>query len=319
MQYWQKRRAYRRMPRMRAVPRGAKETMLSCIVGYKAGMTSAIVAEEAQKGSDTSRACTVIEVPATEVYGIRLYAKDQVTGYLKVVSELYDKATAARAGIKKIAPDRERVDAAKQEMGKYSNVSLLMAVHPKGTATSQHHADRFEAQVIGKNVSEKFEYAAKLIGKEVKPSDIFKNGEHIDILSISKGKGWAGVIKRFGVARLPHKSTQKVRHVGTLGAFGMGRVLPSVPQAGQLGFNYRTEHNKRILKIGKKEEVQNVNPKQGFINYGNITSDYIIIDGSLPGPAKRLVRVRKSIDNRDSKSGIKEPKISYIATTGKAI
>ena len=92
-----------------------------------------------------------------------------------------------------------------------------------------------------------------------------------------------------------------------------------MPQSGQLGFNYRTEHNKRILKMGKKEEAASVNPKSGFINYGNVVADYMIIDGSVPGPAKRLVRIRKTVDNRDSKSGIKEPKISYIATTGKGI
>lgn len=303
---------------MRGVPRGTKEAVLSSIVGYKAGMTSAIITEESQRASETSRACTVIEVPATEVYGIRLYVKDIMTGYLKVGAELYDKNAAAKAGVKKIAADTEKIDAAKRDIGKYSNVSLLMASYPKGTATGQHHQDRFEAQVLGKSPGEKFEYAAKLLGKEVKPSDIFKNGEYIDVISISKGKGWKGVIKRFGASRQPHKSTQKVRHIAPLGSYGVGRVLPSVPQSGQLGFNYRTEHNKRILKIGKKDEAQNVNPKQGFINYGNVVSDYIVVDGSMPGPAKRLVRIRKSIDNKNMK-GIKEPKVSYITTTGKAI
>ena len=71
--------------------------------------------------------------------------------------------------------------------------------------------------------------------------------------------------------------------------------------------------------MGKKEEAASVNPKSGFINYGNVVADYMIIDGSVPGPAKRLVRIRKTVDNRDLKSGIKEPKISYIATTGKGI
>ncbi len=318
MQYWQKRRAYRRLPRMRGVPKGAKEAILSSIVGYKAGMTSATITEESQAASETSRACTVIEVPTTEVYGIRLYAKDSRSGYLRVGVELYDKTAATKAGVKKIASGTEKVDTAKHDIGKYSNISLLMVSYPKGTATGQHHQDRFEAQVIGKSAGEKFEYATKLLGKEVNPSDIFKNGEYIDIISISKGKGWKGPIKRFGVSRQPHKSTQKVRHVAPLGSYGVGRVLPSVPQSGQLGFNYRTERNKRILKIGKREEAQNVNPKQGFTNYGNVVSDYIIIDGSLPGPVKRLVRIRKSMDNRNVK-GIKEPKVSYITTTGKAI
>lgn len=318
MQYWQKRRAYRRLPRMRAIPRGAKETSLSSIVGYKVGMTSAMVIGEAQKASETSRACTIIEVPTMEAYGMRLYGKDGSTGYLKITNELYDKAAAQRAGVKKVAPERERIDAEKQGAKNCAGVSLLMVAYPNGTAVGQRHRDRFEAAIIGKSAAEKLEYAAKLLGKEIKPSDIFKNGEHVDIISISKGKGWQGPMKRFGTARQAHKATQKIRHVSPLGAFGTKRVLPNVPQAGQTGFNYRTEHNKLVLRIGKKGDAESVNPKQGFINYGNVVSDFIIIDGSIPGPAKRLVRIRKSIDNRDSK-GIKEPRIGYIATTGKAI
>ena len=223
MQYWQKRRAYRRLPRLRAVLRGSKEPTLTSIVGYKVGMTNLTMTEESQKSSDTNRACTVIEVPTTEVYGIRLYKLDKATGYKKAAKELYEKSSAQRAGIKKIAADKEDIGSVKQSIAQYSDVSALLAAHPKGTATGQHHPDRFEVAILGNSPSEKLEHATKLLGKEVKPYDIFKNGEHIDITSISKGKGWSGVIKRFGVARLACKATQKVRHVGTLGAFGMGR------------------------------------------------------------------------------------------------
>ena len=77
-----------------------------------------------------------------------------------------------------------------------------------------------------------------------------KNGEFVDISSVTKGKGWSGPIKRFGTARLFHKSTNKVRHVGTLGPFTPGKVLFTVPQAGQTGIQLRTERNKRVLKLG---------------------------------------------------------------------
>jgi len=317
MQYWQKRRAYRRLPRLRSTPNWAKEPSIASIVGYKAGMSNLVLSDENKK-SEVNRACTVIEVPAIEVYGIRLYASDKGTGYKKVAREIHEKASAQHAGVKSVKQDNDHTAAAKHDMSKYSDVSLLLAAHPKGIATGQHHPDRFEVAITGGSVADKFNFALKLIGKSVRPFDVFKNGEHVDVTAVSKGKGWAGVIKRFGVARLAAKATQKTRHVGTLGSFGMGRVVYEVPQSGQLGYNYRTEHNKRILKIGKKEETGSINPKAGFQNYGNVTTDYIIIDGSVPGPAKRLVRIRKTIDNRDMK-GIKEPKISYVATTGKAI
>ena len=54
-----------------------------------------------------------------------------------------------------------------------------------------------------------------------------------------------------------------------------------------------------------------VNAKGGFINYGLVKNDFIILDGSIPGPAKRLVRIRKSIRNKSQK---KEPQINYIST-----
>ncbi|MCL5115283.1 MAG: 50S ribosomal protein L3 [Candidatus Marsarchaeota archaeon] len=314
LQYWQKRRAYRRLPRVRNYPDGSKEPVLTGLIGYKAGMTHAAVNIDGRQ--EEIRACTIIEVPRTEAYGIRLYKKDPGTNYKRIFKEIYDKGAAQRAGIKK--PQDAATSIAKDALDAATDVSALMVAYPRGTATGQHHPDRFEVRVSGGSAAEKFDYATKQLGKEVRPYDIFKNGEHIDVTSVSTGKGWAGVIKRFGVARLDHKATQKTRHVGVLGSFGIARVLYSVPQSGQMGFNYRTEHNKRILKVGGKEESAAINTKALLQNYGNIHNDFFIIDGSIPGPAKRLVRIRKSLSNRDSR-GIKESKITYLATTDKGI
>jgi large subunit ribosomal protein L3 len=314
LQYWQKRRAYRRLPRVRNYFSDSKEPSIVGIVGYKAGMTHATVAIAGKQ--EEARACTIIEVPRIEAYGIRLYKKERGTGYKKILKEFHDKNSAQRAGVKK--SDDYNAESAKALLSETVDVSVLMAAYPKGMATGQHHPDRFESHISGKDIAKKFELANGILGKEIKPGDIFKEGEHTDIITITKGKGWAGVIKRFGVARLNHKATQKIRHVGVLGSFGIGRVLYSVPQSGQLGFNYRTEQNKRILKIGRKEDVESINPKSGFINYGKVKSDFIIIDGSVGGPAKRLVRIRKSITNVDSK-GIKEAKVTYIATTERSL
>ena len=314
MQYWQKRRAYRRLPRVRNYFSNSKEPAITGIIGYKAGMTHASVSVAGKQ--EENRACTVVEIPKIEAYGIRIYKKEEGTGYKKILKEMHDKNAAQRAGVKKAVD--YNAEEAKSLIGKAVDISLLMAAYPKGLATGQHHPDRFETHISGNDLTKKLELAASVLGKEIKPGDVFKDGEHADIITVTKGKGWAGVIKRFGVARLDHKATQKTRHVGTLGAFGMGRVLYEVPQSGQLGFNYRTEQNKRILKIGRKEEAESINPKSGFINYGLVKSDFMIIDGSVGGPAKRLVRIRKSITNIDSK-GIKEAKIMYIATTERSL
>ena len=71
---------------------------------------------------------------------------------------------------------------------------------------------------------------------------------------------------------------------------GPPRVLYTVPRAGQLGFFQRIEYNKRIIKVG--ENGEEITPKGGFVNYGVIRGDYILIKGSIPGPVKRLIRLR---------------------------
>ena len=148
----------------------------------------------------------------------------------------------------------------------------------------------------------------------LKAADIVKAGEYIDVKSITKGKGWAGVIKRYGVSTQVRKATGKVRHVGTLGPWHPPKVMFSVPHSGHMGYNFRTELNKRILMVGKASDAARVNVSGGFPNYGLVSNDFLVVDGSIPGPAKRLVRVRKAIR---SSGKIAEPQISYISVAAK--
>ena len=212
---------------------------------------------------------------------------------------------------KKVKNDESKLEQAKSNINDYSAITALFVAYPKGLSVEQHHSMRLESAIGGTN-EEKLNFITSKLGKEIKVSEVFKSGEFIDISSITKGKGWQGPIKRFGTARLFHKATNKVRHIGTLGPFTPGKVLFTVPQAGQLGFNYRTESNKRVLKVGNAADAKDVNPKSGFINYGNVKNDYIIVKGSVGGPAKRLVRLRKSATR--NRKGIKEPKINQIST-----
>jgi len=65
----------------------------------------------------------------------------------------------------------------------------------------------------------------------------------IDILGVTKGKGVAGVMKRFGVKHLQKKSHRGFRKVGCIGAWHPARVAWTVPRTGQLGYHHRTEIN----------------------------------------------------------------------------
>jgi large subunit ribosomal protein L3 len=95
----------------------------------------------------------------------------------------------------------------------------------------------------------------------------------------------------------------------------MGKVAYTVPHGGQMGYHHRTEHNKRILEMGTKESTSKINLKGGFWNYGNIKNDYLVLDGSVPGPSKRLIRVRRATRTNQKAANVKEQKIIAITTT----
>jgi large subunit ribosomal protein L3 len=57
-----------------------------------------------------------------------------------------------------------------------------------------------------------------------------------------------------------------------------------------MGYYQRTEHNKRLLKIGTNGAE--ISPKGGFLRYGPVNGTYAVVSGSIPGPTKRLIRLR---------------------------
>jgi large subunit ribosomal protein L3 len=103
----------------------------------------------------------------------------------------------------------------------------------------------------------------------------------------------AGPVKRFGIKLQVSKSRPHRRRPGAIGAWHPARVLSTAPMQGQLGFQRRTEYNKRIIKMG--DNAKEVNPKGGIPNYGEVTGNYMLIMGSVPGPRKRFIFIRKAL------------------------
>jgi large subunit ribosomal protein L3 len=136
----------------------------------------------------------------------------------------------------------------------------------------------------------------------------------LDILAITKGKGFQGHIQRWGVKLLTHKNSKHRRMIGTAGSWHPNWIQATVPQAGQMGYHQRTEYNKRVLKIG--ENGDEITPSGGFPHYGIVRNSYVLIHGSIPGPTKRLISMRDAIRY---KRGVKveKPEISYISNTSK--
>jgi large subunit ribosomal protein L3 len=297
---------------VRNAPHNIKEQVPLNLVAYKVGMAHLTMTDDSEspsKNLEINTPCTILEIPQMEIYGARFYSRD-INGYRKASMEIHHKELAKKLKQKTTKQDESGLNAAREHLKDFEDITALCVAYPKSLSVGQRHHLKFES-ALGGTLEEKLNFINSSLGKEIKITDVFKTGEYVDLTSITKGKGWQGPIKRFGVARLSHKATQKTRHVGTHGAFTPGKVLFTVPQAGQMGFNYRTEMNKRILKIGSTSEAAKINPKSGFTNYGNIKNDYVLVKGSVAGPSKRLIRIRKS--QRNAK-GIKEPKINFIST-----
>lgn len=281
-------------------PNSSEKRVLG-FAGYKVGMTHVSYVDDTDsptKGQEVVSSATVIEVPPMAVYGVRCYHGGNSLGDILVT----DEKTLKEVGIhKKHAP--KPVDESK-----VTDVRLLVFTVPAKTGIGKKHIEKMELGCGGKDAKEKLAHGKSLLGKELKFSEVFKLGEFVDVVSISRGKGWQGAVKRFGIAIQRRKATGKRRHVGTLGQWHPAYVLYTVPQAGQTGYHQRTELNKRILKLGQKPE--DINPKGGFRGYGIVRNDYVLVKGSVPGPAKRLVKLRTAVR---AGSPIKEPNVGYVA------
>jgi len=139
----------------------------------------------------------------------------------------------------------------------------------------------------------------------------------VDTIAVTKGKGFQGPVKRFGV-RIQYgkaKRSSKARVVGSIGPWSPSRTMWTVPMAGQMGYHKRTEYNKKILKIGEATEVDEINPEGGFVKYGLVKNNYVLLKGSVPGPSKRLVMLRKAVRPHGKHND--PAQISYISTKSK--
>jgi large subunit ribosomal protein L3 len=293
--FYPRKRARRIYPSIKTYPEVEKAKLLA-FAGYKAGMAQAIIVDNRKDsptfGQEISVPVTIIDCPPLKVVGIRAYEKTKKG--LKVFTEAWTKNLPKDLERKtKVKPKEENLKKIEENLEKISKLRLIVCTQPRLSGLKKKKPEVFEIEVGGKDLKEKFEFAKSLLGKEINIKDFAREGELVDVIAVTKGKGFAGPVERFGVKIQVRHAKKKLRHVGSLGSQVPRRVRWTVPQAGQLGFQTRTELNKRILKIG--ESGKEVTPKGGFTRYGIITSNYVVIEGSVPGPKKRLIMLRHAI------------------------
>ena len=124
----------------------------------------------------------------------------------------------------------------------------------------------------------KFENAAEYtVGQEIK-ADIFAEGDKIDATGTSKGKGFQGAIKRFGLSRGPMKHGSKYhRHAGSNGpATTPGRVFKGKHMPGQMGNVKVTVQNLEVVKV-------------------DVENNLLLVKGAVPGSKKALLCLKETV------------------------
>ncbi len=279
LQFWPRVRAKRIYPKISFWTKDS----LSGFAAYKVGMVQYSGTETRKninKGKEIVKTATVLAIPP--VYPISLvFYKD-------------GRKNTEYFNIKDLPKDfkkdlKMKVNFKLEERGKipenFDELRIKVGTFPRKTKLKKT-PEIFE---LGCKLG--LEKAKEVLGKELKIDDYFSSGESVDVTAITKGKGTQGVIKRFGVKLRNHKSKKGIRRVGSIGSVIPRKVDWRVPMPGEMGFNQRTEYNKLILKIS--DNLKEINPKQGFKEYGLVRTKYLLLEGSVPGARKRLIILRK--------------------------
>jgi large subunit ribosomal protein L3 len=315
--YLPRKRAKSPLARIRYWPEIKADTpRLLGFIGYKAGMTHVFAIEDRKRspnyGKEVMCPATVIETPPMLICAIRVYTK---TPYgLSSLTEAWMKNPPDELDRVLTLPENlnteENLKKIEENLSKIAKIRVITAAMPKQAGLPKKKPDVAEIEIGGGTVQQQFEYAKNLLGKTVTPMEVFKEGQYIDAVAVSTGKGFQGPVKRWGVTVLQHKGRKTKRGIATLGPWNPHHVMYSIPRAGQMGFHQRTEYNKRILKIGK--DGKEITPKGGFLRYGIVKGPYMLVEGSVSGTEKRPIKIRYPV--RPPKQVAEEPpQITYVS------
>jgi len=188
----------------------------------------------------------------------------------------------------------------------------------------------------GETIADKIKFGFGLFEKQIPVASVFAENESIDTIAVTRGHGWKGVVNRWGVTRLPRKTHRGLRKVACIGSWHPARVQFNIAREGQKGYHHRTEIHKKIYKIGaaiKYDETgkptnfsasteydltaKNITPMGGFVGYGIVKQDFLMIKGTCPGPRKRPITLRKAIVTPSTTAGKEEIKLRFIDTSSK--
>lgn len=158
----------------------------------------------------------------------------------------------------------------------YKAIQLAFGEKKKLGKSMKEHLKKAK---IGKNLKFLVEFRTNepekyKLGQEIK-ADIFKKGDTVDVVGTSKGKGFAGVVKRHGFAGGPAShGSEHHRRPGSIGSAFPQRVIKGKKMPGHMGVDRVTTKNLKVLKIDPEKNL-------------------LVIKGAVPGPAKTLVQIKE--------------------------
>jgi large subunit ribosomal protein L3 len=123
------------------------------------------------------------------------------------------------------------------------------------------------------------EVAGLEVGQQIACGETFELGQKIDVIGTTKGRGFTGVIKRWGykIHSQTHGTHEYFRHGGSMGPGTYpGRILPGKKMAGHYGSERQTTRNLRVEKIDPERNL-------------------LFIRGGVPGHTNAIVRIRSSV------------------------
>ena len=286
LQFWPRKRAEKILPSVNwKVIKGKEKTSgILGFVAYKVGMGTAVVKDNTEhsmtKGKKIVLPVTILESPNMKIFSVRFY-KNGIVAKDVIVSN--DKE------LKRLVRVPKQIPAFDSQVPKEYDDVRVIAYSLPGQTNVKKTPDMIELAV---NAENKLEFVKSIIGKEIALKD-FLHYDLIDVRGLTIGKGLVGTVKIFRINLKQHKTEKGVRRPGSLGPWHPARVTFVTPMAGQLGMFTRVHYNFKVVSSSSISE-KNINPGSGFTHYGKIKSNYIIVAGSVQGPAKRQVLLTPS-------------------------
>merc|ERR1712127_744273 len=360
MGFYPKKRARRHRGRVKAFPRddAKKPIHLTAFLSYKAGMTH-IVREVDKPGSKVNKkevveAVTILETPPMVIVGVVGYVATPKglralrTVWAEHIGEdcrrrfyknwYKSKKKAFTKASKKWQDDlgKKVIEKDLKAMKRYcKTIRVIAHTQMKLLNQRQKKSRIMEIQLNGGTIAQKVDWARQHLEKPVPISSVFAQDEMIDVIGVTKGKGFKGVTSRWHTRKLPRKTHKGLRKVACIGAWHPSRVQFTVARAGKKGYHHRTEINKKVYRIGEGYKMKDgkliknnaateydladksINPMGGFPHYGEVKNDFIMIKGCCMGPKKRVITLRKALVTSAKRVALEKIELKFIDTSSK--